>query len=265
MNSGSETIKLTKGRQARRVHKALPDAALLRAVLDYCPNTGAMNYKQHKEAKMIGKSAVFQSANRGVLVTVNGLSLKAARVAWLLGTGEDPRDSEILTSNGDASDLRLSNLKRRSRKRIAPRPQVKGVRAITAAGATFYRAQATLNGRSQPLGQWLCPLVAEAVVEEAAGATSDCALSSRLQELKAIDAQMQSLIKQRGFSTSSRKDGKLYFKATLRLGQETMRLHTDSLKTMQQAVDKQRMQWMEKLRKETDLILVTSLNKTSRE
>ena len=189
-----------------------------------------------------------------------------------MGTGQDPTDSEIITVNGDAADIRLSNLKRRSRKRSARSVSTKGVRAVSAAGKTFYRAQMTLQKRSRSLGQWLCPLMARTAFEEADAVyrgNESPFISHGLQpvlvQLKEIDRQMQSLIKQRGFSTSSRKDGRMYFKSTLKLGEQTMRLHSDNLHVMQQAVETQRAEWLDGLRKKVDAILVVSLQQAGNE
>ena len=262
VDNDRSSVKKKRRKTTSRQLKPLPNVELLRAELDYDPATGELIYKQHKKAAMVGTSAAFLSANRGVLVTACGQTIRAARAAWLLGTGEDPTDSEIVTINGDAGDLRLSNLKRRSRKRSKRSAGTQGVRAVKAAGRTFYRAQVTLHKRSHSLGQWLCPLMARTVFEEADADSRQGAspfvshgLQPVLAQLKEIDAKMQSLIKQRGFSTSSRKDGRLYYKATLKLDGQVMRLHSDNLHVMQQAVERRRAEWLNGLRKKVDAIL----------
>lgn len=109
------------------------DISILKEVLDYCPDTGILTWKErplsmfkdkrHRDAwnnNFVGKKAgsVYKSVStRGTIypslaVSIFRVRYRAHRVAWALHYGVWPsKDKEIDHINGDSIDNRICNLR----------------------------------------------------------------------------------------------------------------------------------------------------------
>lgn len=109
--------------------KALPCPTLLRLLLDYDPETGKLYWKPRKpwmfrdgvqmdaatlckrhNAKWAGKPAMATFSGSGYHGGINGVSVRAHRVAWAITYGKWP-DQTIDHINGDPSDNKAENLR----------------------------------------------------------------------------------------------------------------------------------------------------------
>ena len=104
--------------------KPLPSPQELRNLLDYCPETGVMQWKPRDlnlfptssaarrwHTRWCGKPAMNTWDKAGYKVgSIAGVSMKAHRVAWAIHFGQWPKD-DIDHMNGDKSDNRIRNLR----------------------------------------------------------------------------------------------------------------------------------------------------------
>lgn len=81
----------------------------VRDVLNYDPETGSITWK-NKGKKINGKEAGYLNEKGYRRIIVNGVRLRAHRIAWYLYYGEEPLE-EIDHINGCAYDNRICNLR----------------------------------------------------------------------------------------------------------------------------------------------------------
>ena len=83
----------------------LPPLNYLKSLFDYDPDTGLITRKENGHVYKLGKGKSY------IIIMLKGVSFKAHRIAYYLGTGKDPGDLMIDHINRDRSDNRLSNLR----------------------------------------------------------------------------------------------------------------------------------------------------------
>lgn len=103
--------------------KPMPNAKVIRELIDYHPETGAMTWRERPlgyfpderawkiwNTRFSGKEAFSTVAHNGYLYgAMFGENFSAHRIAWLYQTGKEP--VEIDHINGDRKDNRISNLR----------------------------------------------------------------------------------------------------------------------------------------------------------
>lgn len=91
--------------------KSLPSLTELTNLLHYDPDTGYFTWKvDHRGAAKAGSVAGCLDGYGYRCIKIRGVSYKAHRIAWLMGTGEDAGGLQINHINSDRSDNRLKNL-----------------------------------------------------------------------------------------------------------------------------------------------------------
>ena len=110
------------------------DVALVRQLLDYNPETGALRWKVSRGRVKAGSIAGCYNTELGyVLIGINGRLYRAHRLAFAIMTGEVPH--EVDHRDGDAANNRWLNLRSctkpqnngNSRKRSGTKARLKGV------------------------------------------------------------------------------------------------------------------------------------------
>ena len=104
-------------------YSKLPDAQVLHDFLEYDPESGEMTWKERPrkyfssdrlfnstKVRLAGKLAFTCRGEHGFTGRLCGKSVRAARVAFKLMTGRDPKD-QVDHINGDPFDNRWSNLR----------------------------------------------------------------------------------------------------------------------------------------------------------
>lgn len=142
--------------------KLLPPVDTLREMLDYNPENGEFRWLQSIGRSKPGSMAG-TSSNGYLKIQIHKNSYWAHRLAWLLGHGEDPKDSEIDHINGNGSDNRLSNLRlathaQNLQNTRRPRNNKCGHKGVAwHSRAKKWRAYIQANGRRHYLGYFESP------------------------------------------------------------------------------------------------------------
>lgn len=152
--------------------KPLPDRKWLLEQLRYEPETGLFWWRRSGSGRRTDRAAgakVYGSwagEPDGIAITIKGVIYRAHRLAWLMMTGEDPKELTIDHVNRDPFDNRFANLRladavlqNRNQK---PRGQ-SAYKGVCPNGDGRWRAHRKLNGRMQRLGTFATEEEAAAV------------------------------------------------------------------------------------------------------
>lgn len=133
----------------KRVRHIDGDVSAIRGCLAYDANSGLLRWTVRKSQRVgVGQVAGYRAAGGYVRVEVDGKSYAAHHIAWLLSTGNWPKQ-EIDHINGRRDDNRLANLRDVSR--------AENVQNIDALGVTRtrsgkWRAQISVGNRKRAIG-----------------------------------------------------------------------------------------------------------------
>lgn len=97
-----------------RAPTRMPDLVSIRAVLDYCPDTGVFTWSKDVNRRSKGSVAGGRDQTGYWIIGVNRQQYKAHRLAWLLHYGTNP-EGEIDHLNLIKTDNRIANLRDASR------------------------------------------------------------------------------------------------------------------------------------------------------
>lgn len=100
----------TKGNKTKGEKIDFPEAHQVRECIDYNPLTGSFKWAKKGQGIRLGKEAGTFSKDGRREICILGRRHKAARLAWLMSTGEWPKFC-IDHINGDPSDDRIENLR----------------------------------------------------------------------------------------------------------------------------------------------------------
>ena len=149
-------------------------AERLRELIHYNPETGVFRWKQARQGGRVGANAGGKDSYRHIVITIDGCTYRARRLAWLYVYGEWPA-IDVDHVDRDKSNIRISNL------RLAtPPPKVQrrsnnrsGVKGVTwSRRVRRWRAEIRVPNKLIFLGYF-------ASVEEAATAFKEAALRYR--------------------------------------------------------------------------------------
>jgi len=144
-----------------------PDIEMIRQVISYCPDTGALTWVARRCGVTAGTEA--GTDHKGYKrIKIFGKLILAHRLAWALHFGKWP-DEEIDHINRNRSDNRISNLREASRSgNMINRKYPKGASGVTGVGKhkSGWQASIRVNKRSVHLG--LFQTVDEAAIARAA-------------------------------------------------------------------------------------------------
>ncbi|MCO1367149.1 HNH endonuclease [Burkholderia multivorans] len=127
-----------------------PDISRIRDLLEYNPETGVFMWKP--------KPAGHKRASGYISIHIDGVEIKAHRLAWFLVHGEWPQD-RIDHINGDPSDNRISNLRdatarinaeNQRRAKVTNQAKLLGVTWHAKRGK--WQAEISTNGKKKYLG-----------------------------------------------------------------------------------------------------------------
>lgn len=99
----------------------MPPADLLREILTYDPEAGTLEFAANP-----GKSAVQYRSGGKRVVSFAGSMYLAARVVWVMQTGDDLASSTVEHIDGDRGNLKWENLRLVAQKRGYRKPHVPG-------------------------------------------------------------------------------------------------------------------------------------------
>jgi len=146
--------------------------ACLKALLDYDPDTGIFVWKASRPCGVKQGQIAGSIGNRGHrMISINGASHLAHRLAWLYVHGEWP-PAQIDHINGRRSDNRIVNLRlatptqNNQNKRHWKTVGFKGVRFRPQTGN--WQARITVGGKTKSLGSYPSPEAAHAAYAAAA-------------------------------------------------------------------------------------------------
>jgi hypothetical protein len=147
-------------------YKLMPPLELLQRTYRYDPTDGYIYWVADSPN---GQRFCGDIASRGLQVRVGNTTYKTSRLAWFMGTGQDPAHFHVDHINGDIHDNRLENL------RLATYSQNQANSTATRAGRTLpkgvyqrgsrYRAYIKAHGRSLCLGTFCTPEEASAAYQ----------------------------------------------------------------------------------------------------
>jgi hypothetical protein len=151
------------------------DADLVRALLDYDPETGLFRWRQNISRHRAGAVAGSQSTKGYMEVRYKGKFYLAHRLAflWMTGRWPNPMVDHI---NGDGADNRWCNLREASATQNAANRKLavtnklgmKGVIAKERGGVVKYEALIKIDGKQKHLGRFNTPQEAHAAYIKAA-------------------------------------------------------------------------------------------------
>lgn len=129
----------------------------LRALLDYCPETGQFKWVRSRGSVKAGAVAGGLNANGYVQIQVDGTNEYGHRLAWLYVHGVWPSET-IDHLNGDASDNRIANLRDvghrhniENQRRAAVNNKSSGMLGVSRSG-NRWRAHIVTEGKQRHLG-----------------------------------------------------------------------------------------------------------------
>lgn len=152
----------------------LPEAGLVRNLLDYDPTTGVFRWKTPalRSNMKIGDVAGRDDPCGYRSIKICGVHFKSHRLAWLLMTGEQP-PVHIDHVNGNRADNRWSNLRRATQSENGGNSKVhsaknsfKGVSRV--GGSRTWVARITCQGKAKYLGSFDTPEQAHGAYKKAA-------------------------------------------------------------------------------------------------
>ena len=80
-------------------------------LFNYDGEVGALTNKTRRSTRaLVGRSSTARGKGGKLIVRHRGQVIDAARIAWLLSTGNDPGNDGVRCINGDLSDLKSLNL-----------------------------------------------------------------------------------------------------------------------------------------------------------
>lgn len=137
------------------------DAAQVRELFDYDPETGLLRWRiaisSHKPGEVAGRS----KAHRYIEIRFEGRWYTGHRLAfaWMEGRWPDP---EVDHKNGDKLDNRWSNLREATKSQQAANRKLactnkvglKGVIRVTRYGVTKFEARLRIDGKQHHLGRF---------------------------------------------------------------------------------------------------------------
>lgn len=109
------------GSPAPQRSHALPPADLLREIFTYDPEAGTLEFTATP-----GKSAVQYRSGGKRVVSFAGSMYLAARVVWVMQTGDDLTSSTVEHIDGDRGNLKWENLRLVAQRRGYRKPHVPG-------------------------------------------------------------------------------------------------------------------------------------------
>lgn len=131
--------------------KPLPPIEELQEAFDYDLETGLFTHAKYKCGRALKGMAAGSLNKKGyVIIQHNRRLLKAHRMAWLLITGEDPKEYQIDHIDRNRSNNRAANLRLATPKENRMNTEIKGYTKI----GKRYRAQRWLNGQMIHLGMF---------------------------------------------------------------------------------------------------------------
>lgn len=154
--------------------KPLPSVERVRELLSYDPETGELRWRVSRCKARAGAVAGTLTSSGYRTICLDGQTLKAHRLAWLLAHGEDPGSLEIDHKNGDKSDNRLANLRLATRKQNGGNVGTIATNTSGFGGVYWHkqrskwRSQIRHNGRRISLGLFVTPEEAHAAYVAAA-------------------------------------------------------------------------------------------------
>ena len=150
-------------------HRALPPLAELQEFFDYDPVSGALVWsKSPNNRAPIEAQAGALDADGYLIVSFKKVIYKVHRIAYFLGTGDDPSHLTVDHKNGHRSDNRLVNLRLATRLQQMRNRKAKGYTWDKNRGK--WSAGIGVNGKRIHLGRFDTKEEAAAAYEEAATA-----------------------------------------------------------------------------------------------
>lgn len=153
-----------------------PPVDVVRAALEYNPETGVFTWKRNSPARRAGSVAGYMTNTGYLQIGVCRAKTMAHRLAWIHFYGRPP-SGFIDHINGDRLDNRIANLRdvawatntqnvKSPRKKEGRLAQFLGV-SISASKSKPYKAHLTLNGKAKYIGIFRTPEEAHAAYIEA--------------------------------------------------------------------------------------------------
>lgn len=167
--------------KVREAHE-LPTAQQVREVLDYDAESGEFTWKPRPAStrcekswngRWAGKRAGSQYPNGYWRISIFYQNLLAHRIAWLLSTGEWPRDEidhiDRNTSNNRLANLRPANKSLNQANRARRKGNTSGKKGVVWSKANnAFVATIKVNGKSHYLGRFDTPEAAHVAYMDAA-------------------------------------------------------------------------------------------------
>jgi hypothetical protein len=155
-------VVTTESKQTPTTRKPLPTAAQVLEHLTYDPETGHFHRTKNGPGVRAGQLAGTSNPDGRREISVFNRKIKAARLAWLVTTGEWPK-GEVDHINGDPSDNRIVNLRDVSRmvnqqnQRRAKSSNRSGLLGVKQVAKWRWDAYITLEGKKLFLGRFYSP------------------------------------------------------------------------------------------------------------